>query len=307
MKCCLGADKYIGFQGIESWDSVDFTQEVQRNLKLFLDYAFLKIGAWCDSTEENCDGINHSILNKLETPIQSDVCFWGSRRNQWVWEDIEHCGRKPIVPSILVDGQDMTEQFQINYPLGMITGPNSISGDVAANFSYRKVQTFLCDQAGWWHELINSQFGDNASAKSSIYSIFRGCVQPPAIIIEGNNIQCEAACLGSSAHWVQYDIILNVVAETSAERDKIVGILVQQKDNSLLLFNSDEVQFPIGCNGEILNNNNYPDLVYNTPWRCSTITQSGTASFESPCDGLYFGRVRLRFEIWSPKKPKIGV
>lgn len=298
MSCC---DNW-NFKGITDFSSVDFATELQRNVKAWLDLGFLNIGAWQDVTTgtlDSCDQ-NYYTLTPVSLPAGLGYKIWAAPRKDWVWEDVIYNSGEPIEPSIYVNGTLNTGDFTINYPLGQIKSSTITGGTITASYSFRLVQTYIEGAGQWWFKIIDSMYNDDTTPSSDdIYSILRQYgVQPPAIVLETSSSYQEAAQLGSSAHWLYQDLVLNIIAENPHMRDKLVSILTLQNDKQFQLFNSDSGVFPLNCNGG-LTGYDYSDL---PTWKCTRITNVGSSSFESPCPNLYLGRVRLRFEIFNPSK-----
>lgn len=298
MSCC---DDW-SFKLVEDFTSVDFATELQRNIKAWLDYSFLKIGAWEDVTTGvlNDCGNNYYTLTPIDMPAGFSYKLWASPRKEWVWEDVTYgTGDQPITPQVYVNGA-LNTGFEINYPLGQVRSSTVTTGTVTATYSFRLVQTYMEGAGEWWFKIVDSMYGSDVTPSSDdIYGILRSYgVQAPAIVLETASFYQKPAQIGSSAHWLYQDIIFNIVTENPHMRDKIVSILALQNEKQFQLFNSDSGNFPLNCNGNVTGYQ-YSDL---PTWKCTRITNVGSSSFESPCPNLYLGRVRLRFEVFNPSK-----
>jgi hypothetical protein len=299
MSCCDNWD----FNNINDFSSVDFATELQRNIKAWLDYAFLKIGAWEDvqnGVNNDC-GTKYYNLTSVDLPVEVGYKIWAAPRKDWVWEEVSYNSGEPAEPEIYVNNVlDTGNNFEINYPLGQVRSSTITSGTITASYSFRIVQVYMEGSGEWWFKLIDSMYnGESTPSNEEVYNLLRQYgVQPPAIVLETSSSYQEGAQLGSSAHWLYQDIVFNIVTENPHLRDKIVSILTLQNDKSFTLFNSDSGVFPLNCNGTPTGAQ-YTDL---PSWKCTRIVNVGSSSFESPTPSLYIGRVRLRFEIFNPSK-----
>lgn len=163
------------------------------------------------------------------------------------------------ITPILIDGIYINNVF---YPLNT-TGPFaykvdyinsrvifntaiSLSSEVEMEYSYRWVQVYNYDNAQWWRQLqyqtdANSEhFNQLNKGDFSILSNNR--VQLPAIIIEtisrGLSKPWE---LGNKSLVMKQELLLHIVSETMADRNKIIDILRLQQDKIIRMYDTNLV------------------------------------------------------------------
>ncbi len=194
---------YTEFKLISDFRNTQLINEVESNLKLWMDWCFLGIGSWGD-IEIPTSGYygNFHILRLVDDGAYNDGQVWEGVRKEWVWEtgvEFDDDGNNPEpvqITGISVDGtsygpEDSTYGWHINYPLGRVifSGAIGTGSDVQADYSYRYVQTYKADDAPWFRELQFASFrpADNSFSQVegnwSIGGNHR--VQLPSIIIEG--------------------------------------------------------------------------------------------------------------------------
>ena len=236
-----------------------------------------------------------------------------------MWETgVAYTGGSPIdisgvyVNSTLKGTGDATYGHHYNYPLGRVVFDTAISttSTVKLEYSYRNVQTYIADQAPWWDELqYNSMrvddttFSQISSGNWSILANHR--VQMPAVVIEVVPRRTfQPYELGSSANFVTQDVLFHIVAESRWWRNQLVDIISIQKDNTLMLYDSDKLAdaaaFALDYRGMVVDaSNNYSGIVNNAAYQYTSarIIDMGVTEMESYNSRLYEGTVRASFEV----------
>ena len=130
-------------------------------------------------------------------------------------------------------------------------------------------------------------------------------IQLPAIIIEGvprgDSFPYE---LGNTSLRLTQDVLYHVVAEDRHTRNKLLDILRVQEDKTIWLFSSRTVSksgvFPLGADGDKLNNNNYPEFVHETGafrWKKCYFDNVVISEVESMHHRLFEGTARITHEV----------
>lgn len=176
-------------------------------------------------------------------------------------EDYDPCPSELIEYSspILITGIYINSVF---YPLNTIgqysykvdyinsriifNSPVATTLDIQMEYSYRWVQVYNYDNAKWWQQL---QYITDANAKHfeqlnkgdfSILSTNR--VQLPAIIIETISRGLSRPWqLGDKSLIMKQELMLHIVAETMADRNKIIDIIRLQQDRFIRMYNTNLV------------------------------------------------------------------
>ena len=308
------------FHHVENISESFLLNSLEVNMKLFLDWAFLSIGAWFDtySGENTINGINqHSKLIAVSDPSYVDGQVWQSIRKDWVWESgIDFKGTSPIpVLGIEVDGNYLANdgsQYSINYPEGRIIfdTPQAIGSNITANYSYKNIQVYRASDSPWFNYLQYTSFNtsnpDINRLEDGDWSIAgQHRVQLPAVIIESvSRSRSYPYELGSTDIRIEQDVEFYALAENKNDRNKILDILRLQQDLTVMLYNVNNLaqddSFPLDHQGSLkANPKMYPDIVTDYPWRKCWIKNISLFELESVNPEFHRGLARATVEIIS--------
>ena len=309
------------FQHVSQVGDTLLNCELESNLKSYLDWGMLGIGGWFNVNipTSGAWGGTFDQLRVVDDPSYTLGQVWESPRKDWVWETgVAYTGGSPIdisgvyVNSTLKGTGDATYGQHYNYPLGRVVFDTAVptTTTVKLEYSYRNVQTYIADQAPWWDELqYNSMrvddttFSQISSGNWSILANHR--VQMPAVVIEVVPRRIfQPYELGSSSNFVTQDVLFHIVAESRWWRNQLVDIISVQKDNTLMLYDSDKLAdaaaFPLDHRGMVVDaSNNYSGIVNNAAYQYTSarIIDMGVTEMESYNSRLYEGTVRASFEV----------
>jgi|TARA_R100000306_G_scaffold46521_1_gene44149 hypothetical protein len=317
MSCTISTQ----LQRVSNVGNTLLNSELESNLKSYLDWGLLGIGGWFNVTipTSGAFGGTFDKLRLVDDPAYSAGQIWESARKDWVWETgIPYTGGTPVsITGVSIDGTfygtgDATYPHHYNYPLGRVVfdSPISTTSTVKLEYSYRNVQTYIADQAPWWDELqYNSMRVDDATfneVSSGNWGILANHrVQMPAVVIEVVPRRIfQPYELGSSNNFITQDVLFHIVAESRWWRNQLVDIISIQKDNTLMLYDSNKLAdsgaYPLDYRGMVIApQNNYSGIV-NTPgyqYTSARITDMGVTEMESYNSRLYEGTVRASFEV----------
>lgn len=307
------------FKGVNNISQDLLLNIVEANFKMYLDWAFLHIGAWFDVNinENTLYGVNpHSRLLLVEDPSYANGCVWQGIRKDWVWENtVDYNSTSPIsIDSVTVNGSSVSKNnnFIVNYPLGRIifNNPVSLSADVDLEYSYRFVQVHRSSESPWFNIL---QFSSFNTSNKDIQQTDNGewgiganhRIQLPCIIIEPvSRSRSRPYEIGNGLLWLEQDIAFYILAENKNDRNKLLDILRLQQDITLQLFDTNSIAhseaYPLDYNGDIKNNPlMYPDLITNYPWRKCLIKDVSLFEIDSIHPNLHQGMARATLEIIS--------
>jgi hypothetical protein len=309
------------FQHVSQVGYTLLNSELESNLKSYLDWGFLGIGGWfnVEIPTSGAFGGTFDQLRLVDDPSYSAGQIWETARKDWVWEDpVPYTGGSPIaITGVSIDGTfygtgDATYAHHYNYPLGRVVfdSPLPSTSTVKLEYSYRNVQVYIADQAPWWDELqYNSMRVDDSTfqqVSSGNWSILaNNRVQMPAVVIEVVPRRTfQPYELGASSNFVTQDVLFHIVAESRWWRNQLVDILSIQKDNTLMLYDSNKIAdsgaYPLDFRGMVVApQNNYSGLVNNTAYQFTSarITDMGVTEMESYNSVLHEGTVRAGFEV----------
>lgn len=297
------------------------TSELEANLKGFLDWAFLGIGAWFDVTIPTAGawGGDFAALRPVEDFSYTLGQVWETARKDWVWETgTPYADYNPIdISGVYVNGVlkgtgDSTYAHHYNYPLGRVIfdTPISTTDSVQLNYSYRNVQVYIADQAPWWDEIQynsmrvdDSTFSQIGSGNWGILSNHR--VQLPAVVVEAVPRRTFTPYeLGSLSQIVRQDVVFHILAESRWWRNQIVDVISLQQDKTLQLYDTDKIAdaniFPLDFRGMVVSpSSTYEALVNDKGYqfKACKVVGMGVSELQSYNTRLHEGTVRATLEL----------
>ena len=317
---------YTKLKGVTDVGDSLFMTILENNLKAFIDWGLLGVGAWFDAKipASGAYGGTFHTLRRVDDPAYDTGQVWETPRKDLVWETgvsyQDATGVQPIqISGVYIDGtlysaDDATYGHYIDYPMGRVVFDSAIStsSTVTLEHSYRWLQTYVADKAPWWQELQYRSFRVDSShvtqTGSGDWSIGgHHRVQLPAIVIEAvPRRYSQGYELGSANLRTYQDVLFHVLAESKWQRNQLVDILSMQKDKSIYLFDTNKVAesgaYPLDYRGSVVDNPlMYPDLITQAPsgyrWRTCRFTDATLSEVESPHQNLHEGVVRTTFEV----------
>lgn len=289
---------------------------LESNIKMYLDWSFLNIGAWFDVniSDETIYATNsHYKLILVDDPAYNDGQVWQGIRKDWVWESgVYYNNTSPIpINSLIINNSTVVNDgYTIDYPNGRIIFDTALpkTSTVSLNYSYRFIQTLRANDAPWFSLLqYNSYKTDSKDITQtttgdwSIGGYHR--VQMPCIIIESlprsRSFPYE---IGSGGLVLEQDIILYVFAENKNDRNKILDIIRLQQDGMIYLYDTNNVaqddQYPLNYDGSLKANPlMYPNLVDNYKWRKCWFKSINLVELITQHPNLHSGAARITAEI----------
>lgn len=261
------------FSGVNNIGQHLYMSQIENNIKSFLEWGFLNIGGFIN-VQRNTQNIYGNPLCKLkptEDPNYNKGQVWQTMRKDWVWEDgitysqcstdDDPCDPEDIltVSPTLITGIYINNTFyplnssgQYSYKVDYINSriifdsPISLSSNVEMEYSYRWIQVYNYDSAKWWQQLqyqtdANSEhFNQINRGDFSILSTNR--VQLPAIIIETISRGLSKPWqLGDKSLIMKQELLLHIVAENMADRNKVIDILRLQQDKFIFTYDTNKV------------------------------------------------------------------
>ena len=299
------------FQNIKRYTDNLILNTLEVNLKYYLDYAFLKIGAWTDIDIDQPQIFSSSLssLSLYNDPSYVKGQIWQGYRKDWVWEnELSFEDNHPFtIDSIQVNNNTINSGYNIDYINGRIVfdEPISDNSSVSVKHSFRNIQVYRSSDAPWWQILQSNSFDPKELIESnndwSIGAYHR--IQMPVIVIDAvSRSQNSPFELGNKSLVVQQDVVFNVVSQSKNERNQILDILRLQQDNTIWLYDINKAaknnELPLDHNGfKNLNGLNYIDLVNKYKWGKILFKNISLSEVQSWNINLYEGLVRVTFEI----------
>lgn len=291
------------FRHVSDWGESRFSEELGVNLVQFVNQAYLNIGAFQNveiPTTGTYGGDMHR-LRPVDDPRYSEGQVWQSFRKNWVWEEVDYDYQPISISGVYIDGtfQPTTGigdySFHIDYPNGQIIFDAGVDRDseITLEYSYKLVSIYD-DRSDWFKEiqynsnrLDNEHFTQYGSGAWSILAQNR--VQLPCIVVSPlANVSLRGRELGNhNERW--QDVIFNIFAENSWDRNTLTDDIINQKDSVLHIFDYNKVLesgvYPLSYDGSINPSGlGYSDLIEDYYYRRMTIEEVGAEQLfgESP-------------------------
>jgi hypothetical protein len=311
-------DINTSFKNIKNINEDLILNILESNLKMFLDWSFLKIGGWFDAKipDNTIYGTTQQYrLFPVSDPSYEDGQVWQGIRKDWVWEkNIDFNHTNPIIiDGLYIDNiftPKSSGKFIINYPEGKIIFNQPISQNalILMNHSYRYVQVYRCNNVPWFQLL---QFSSYNTSNPDIQQINDGewrigshhRVQMPCIIIESlSRSRSRPHEIGNNSLITEQDIAFHILCDHRNDRNKLLDILRLQQDTVLYLYDTNAIsannEYPLDNNEDIKSNPlMYPNLVDKYKWRKCWLKNINFIEVLSPHHKLHQGVVRCTAEI----------
>lgn len=313
------------FKNVNSLSDSSPQEVVRDNVISFVDWSFLSIGSYLNiniPTSGNYGGTTSS-LRRVNDPRYTTGTVWEGYHKNWVWESGTGFSPEPIaISGIYINNRLTTTGFYIDYPNGRVilnTALPATSG-VALNYSHKYINVVRAEDVPFLREGHTRSFRiDETSyvSNSGIWNTFtQKRIELPCIAIETvKNMQNRPYQLGGGL-YAEGDIILHVITEDCGFSDRIASILVNQKDKTLLLFDSNFIKnnsyYPLDYKGSIASNaKTYPQMIAwsgdggyrtssNIEWSKAYIIETkGQGTYEI-AQGLYHHPVRWQIQTILP-------
>lgn len=297
-----------------------FMNNLETNMKMWLDYGLLRTGAWVNITGSvpGAYGGDYQELRMVDEENYTAGTVWETARQDWCWEtninfeDSNEVLQNPVSPAVIkVDGVT-TVPDHINYPMGRVVFSSAVASTatVTAQYSYRNIQVYKGNDAPWWHELqYRSQRPDDSHFEQlgkGMWSVgAQHRIQMPCIVVgvvpRANH---QGYQLGSNNISIEQDILFHVMTEDRNMRNNLVDLLRNQFDKKIWLFDNSLVAastgFPLDYQGDIVNSGNHFGALTSSTgyrWRRCHFVRSDVSDVLAPTNRLFEGVVRLTAQV----------
>jgi hypothetical protein len=315
--------QYTAFKGVSQLTENNLINEVEENLKAYLDWGFLNIGGFINVNIPT-SGLYGGTFHQLKTvEVQGYRAgqVWQGPKKDWVWESgcVYNDGTNNYSPknisgvfinSVFVPGPTgiATTGYYINYPLGQIIfdKPLPKTTKLELNYAYRWCQVYKFSSDPYIKQLQELAY----QPSPQINQIDKGDynlganhrAQMPCIIIEpASNSYSNPWQLGSDSMIVGQDFMLHVLAESASDKNRLADIIRLQKERTLELYDLNKVVksgvYPIDYRGSVnISGLLYDNLIKQYFWNKTYIKNVDILNMESLNKNLYWCTIRLTSE-----------
>lgn len=322
---------YSVFHGVSKLGDSLLLDELEENMKAYLDWGFLNIGGYVNvnvPTTGLYGGTFHD-LRTVETPGYKIGQVWQGAKKDWVWQSgfYYNDGYLDNNTANTISGVTIGNNFiagptgvaatgyHINYPLGQVIFDKPIpkTSKVQVNHAYRWCQVYKSSTDPHWKELQELTYQPASSTKpinQGDYSTSANHrVQMPAIIIEPiARSYSKGFQLGARDFMVEQDILLHVFTENGSDKNKITDIIRLQKEATINMYDIGKVVnsgvYPLDYKGSI-NPDGSPYHILSSGdnpyyWNSFFVKDINIMDMESRNKSIYWCTIRLTTETLIP-------
>jgi hypothetical protein len=293
---------------------------LEDNIKSFLDWGFLNIGAFINVQipTSGMVGGNFHQCKAVPDPGSLTNRVWEAPKKDWVYESgVSFSGSLPTnISGVYLNGTFLpapngtqTYGYYLDYPNGRINFNKSVSSTsrVELEYSYRYVEVYKANETTWWKELQTETYNPaNFKTNPDLNITSNHRIQTPAIIIEtAARTVLTPYELGTTQNIITQDLLLHIFTENAMQRNSLIEILLEQKDKSLNLYNINKVikndVNGLNYRGEINPSGlNYHQLSNNLNYiiKRAFIKKAELSELNTISNVLYNGIVRWSVEIF---------
>lgn len=316
----MSCEDYTKFNNVTSIGSPHLINQLEDNLKSFLDWGFLNIGGFINVNIPT-SGLYGGTFHDLKVTDQPGYVrgrVWQSPKKDWVWETgVVYNNSTPIsISGVYVNNTFSPAPtgsgslgYQINYPLGQVIFNQPQASNVKLEYSYRWCQIYKSSTDPYLVELQelthkpSPQISQRDKGDYSLSANHR--VQTPCIIIEPiARSSSKPWQLGAHDFAIDQDILLHVFTENGPDKNRITDIIRLQKEKTIWLYDINKVVNsginPLDYQGsKNLNGKIYCDIV-NDPayrWQLCYFKDISVIDMESRNKNLYWCTIRLTTQV----------
>jgi hypothetical protein len=318
----MSCEDYTKFNNVTNLGQNSLLDQLEDNLKSFLDWGFLNIGGFININIPT-SGISQNpthILKQTNDPAYSNGMVWQTIHKDLVWETgISYNGFSPInISGVTVNNISYPAptgsgnyRYEINYPLGRVIFNSGLAAGSVVNMahSYRWCQVHKANASPWWAELqgdlLNPSTQFNQSDKGDFNITANHRVQMPCIVIESvarsNSTPWQ---LGATDFIYDQDILLHIFTERSSDKNILTDIIRMQKHKTIWLYDINKI-INSGINGlnykgnKNINGKIYCDIVNNENYRWNKcfFKEVSIMDMETANNSLFWCTIRLTAQV----------
>jgi hypothetical protein len=310
------------FMMVDNIGSTNILNELENNLKSFLDWGFLNAGGFVNVTRPtaNISSFNLHILKPIKDKQRLDNTVWQTPRKDWVYETgIQYENSSPIdvsgiyINNIFYPGPSGSGSitYSINYPEGKVYFSNPLPSNslVAAEYSYRSIQVYKMEEFPYWkgiqYRSLENKNGFSLTDRGDFSIDSEHRIQLPAIIIEtAPPNDAKPFRLGDKSLILNQSVLLHILSDNNTQKNNIIDIIRLQQDRFWWLYDTDSVikdnVYPLNYNGSKNSiGKNYLDIINDSKyrWLKSRITEVSISEVFFPNLRLYGSVLRLINEL----------
>lgn len=257
-------------KGTKNFYEADVSDYVSYNLKSWLEYGLLEIGAFTRVEFSNPGTSGLCTLQSSHDDRYLDGQVYEAEGPGWVWENDVVPINSGVLPPFQASGVYINNAF---YPTVSTTGTYAHSldfqngkvvfnspvnlpiGAVQAQYTFRDVAIYLSDSPHW--KTIVDQYTKvyptiAASSPSGMSELLKeNRVWLPSVVIDIENRDTTGLQLGGG-DYNTFDVAYHIFSDLPFSARRLMDLLCNQFEVSINLFNVENLKFPYSYDGTLV-------------------------------------------------------
>jgi len=303
----------LNFKGINSggFGGYELTDQLQYNLKWFLDWGLLNNGAY-GVYELNLDSYydqDESQLHPVPDERYEQGRVWEGAGREWVWESGVNLGSGFLNPfrvsGVYIDGDFYPKSsaginsHHIDYLNGRIIfdEPKSEFDNIRAEYTRRSVHVGFADDTDFRVVMLNAIEDFLQDILPSGTTSREHQLWLPSIFIEVSNGKQRGMQLGGGQIKTR-DVIFHIFADNPQDRNLLMDWIDYQSRTAFWMTNLNNVSVLFDQYGDISPGvTNWVDLTISDPWKKLRVIDSKSAKINSLNEHIFRARVTWSIEV----------
>lgn len=318
---------YTDFRNVPHFGYPSLTNQLEVNLKGWLDWGLLRAGGFINITTgtQGPYGGDYSILHEVNDVNYTGDTVFQSIRKDWIWENsgVDYSPPtggttyNPTGVQVYVNNSGITTgtsgyTHYINYPLGRVVFDSIQTGTIKAQYSYRAVQVYLTDDLNFWFEVnydswnpVDTDWSQNITSGTDYAMSASNRMQLPCIVIEPiTRSSTKPFELGTLSKFNKQDVLFHVMSQDRYTRNNLIDYLRLQEEKTIILYDIAAVANsglnPLDYRGmKVDNPQTYASLVSNNSlvYNTARLEKISVTDVKTKNPNLYWAVVRGVLEI----------
>ncbi|RLC89081.1 MAG: hypothetical protein DRJ03_00565 [Chloroflexi bacterium] len=294
-----------GFGGYE------LTDQLQYNLKWFLDWGLLNRGAYSiyEYDSESWYDDDEARLHVVPDERYEQGRVWEGAGREWVWESGVSLGSGAVDPfrvsGVYIDGDFYASDaagiyaHHTDYLNGRIVfdEPKSADDDIRAEYTRRSVHVGFADDTDFRNLMLNAVEEFLTDSSTSGTPAREHQIWLPSIFIEVGTGKQRGWQLGGGQIKTRY-VTFHIFADNPADRNLLMDWVDYQSRSTFWMADLNNITFPFDEHGDIVDGvTNWPNMVSAHPWKRLRVIDSTPATINSLNSQLFRARVTWEVEV----------
>lgn len=246
---------YVNAQlkGINKFGDSTLIDNLQASVATFFDWATLEVEGFFNAEYPSLGpyGGDYTVLSPVHDPNYVDGTVWEGKRSNWVWEkNLSVANYQPIqISGVYVNNTFVPASstgsyaHTVNYLDGRVifNSPIPTSSNIHCNHSFKYINWSTSD-APWFREIVFDSFRpDIIDASGKVNILKKNRVNMPAVIVEVAPGRTQKPFSIPRGHSVKQNVNFHIYAENTADRGKLVDMIMYQVSRNIVGFDRDKV------------------------------------------------------------------